>query len=34
MGVGNTISGAHLDVWMGLLWHHLNVTTTEDDASA
>ncbi|MGZ4663688.1 MAG: hypothetical protein ACXV5Q_01210 [Frankiaceae bacterium] len=26
-----TIAGAHLDVWMGLLWQHLDMTTTEDD---
>ncbi|MGZ6869833.1 MAG: hypothetical protein ACXVHI_05920, partial [Frankiaceae bacterium] len=25
-----TIAGAHLDVWMGLLWHHLDMSTTED----
>jgi hypothetical protein len=25
-----TIAGAQLDVWMGLLWHHLDMTTTED----
>jgi hypothetical protein len=25
-----TIAGAQLDVWMGLLLHHLDMTTTED----
>lgn len=32
MEVGRiTIAGAHLDMWMGLLWHHLDMVTTEDE---
>jgi hypothetical protein len=27
-----TIAGAHLDVWMGLLWHHLDRSQPEDNA--